>query len=72
MGAPVETLDVAVTQVVAGLSRSRTLNAVAVAPSAEPAVERWPGWMRLAILIGGSAALWAGLGWVAFRILKLG
>ena len=29
-------------------------------------------WARLAILIGGSAALWAGLGWVALRILKMG
>jgi hypothetical protein len=33
---------------------------------------RWPVWSRLAILIGGSAVLWAGLGWVAFQILKLG
>jgi len=34
---------------------------------------RWSaGWTRLAILIGGSVALWAGLAWLAFRILKLG
>ena len=34
--------------------------------------QRWPVWSRLAILLGGSAVLWAGLGWVAFQILKLG
>ena len=72
MGAPVDTLDVAVTHVVAGLPRSRTSNTVTIAPLDEPAVGRWPGWARLAILVGGSAALWAGLAWVAFRILKLG
>jgi hypothetical protein len=72
MGAPVETLDVVATHVVAGLSRSRDRGVVAAARSDEPAIERWPGWTRLAVLIGGSAALWAGLAWVAFRILKLG
>jgi hypothetical protein len=38
---------------------------------AKPAAGVWPGWARLAILLAGSLALWAGLGWVAFRILKL-
>ncbi len=46
--------------------------AVAPAPSDEPAVVRWPGWARLAVLIGGAAGLWAGLGWIALRVLKLG
>lgn len=45
---------------------------IAAAPSRELQVGRWPVWSRLAILIGGSAVLWAGLGWVAFQILKLG
>jgi hypothetical protein len=67
----VETLDVVATHAVAR-PPSRTLRAVASAPSDEPVVERWPGWTRLAILIGGSVALWAGLAWLAFRILKLG
>jgi len=68
----VETLDVVATHVVARPSRLRTLNAVAPAPSDEPVVGRWSGCTRMAILIGGSAALWAGLAWVAFRVLKLG
>jgi hypothetical protein len=72
MGSPVETLDVVATHAVARLSRSRNRSVVAATRSDEPAVERWPGWTRLAVLIGGSAALWAGLAWVALRILKLG
>jgi hypothetical protein len=67
----VETLDVAVTGVAAAPSRTRDQGAKAIAPSHEPAVGRWPGWTRLAILLGGSAALWAGLAWVAVLVLKL-
>jgi hypothetical protein len=63
---------VAATPAVAAPSVSLDLGAVAAAPSHELRVGRWPGWSRLAILIGGSAILWAGLGWVAFRVLKLG
>ena len=63
---------ISATRVVAGPSSSIDLASPAVAPTHEPDVERWPGWARLAILIGGSAALWAGLGWVALRILKMG
>jgi hypothetical protein len=63
--------QVAATRAVARPPSSLDLAAVALAPSREPAVGRWPGWMRLAILIGGSAALWIGLGWIALRILKL-
>jgi hypothetical protein len=62
---------VVATPVVAAFSVSLDLGAVAAAPSQEPAVGRWPGWARLTVLIGGSAALWAGLAWLAFRILKL-
>jgi hypothetical protein len=63
---------VAATPVVAAPSVSLDLGAVAAAPSREPQVGRWPGWGRLAVLLGGSAILWAGLGWLAFRVLKLG
>jgi len=63
---------VAATQAVAASPVSLDLGAVAVAPSHEPQVRRWPGWSRMAILVGGSAILWAGLGWLAFRVLKLG
>ncbi len=72
-----ETLDVAVTPVAAApsrtrdLARLRDLAARAAASSPEPAVDRWPVWTRLAILVGGSAALWAGLAWVAVLVLKL-
>ena len=55
---------------VAGPPASRDARAVA-ALWPEPVVPRSPGWVRMAILLGGSLALWAGLGWVAFRILKL-
>ena len=63
---------VAATRAVAGPSSSLDLASVAIAPSHDASIGRWPGWARLAILIGGSAALWAGIGWIAFRILKLG
>src|SRR6185312_6232161 len=70
-GTPVETLDVAATPVVVVPSRSRDLGATVAAPSHEPDIARWPGWIRLAILIGGSAVLWGVLAWVAFQILAL-
>jgi hypothetical protein len=68
----VETLDVAATSVAVAPPLSRDRRVMAATPSHEPDVGRWPVWARLAILIGGSAALWAGLGWVALRILKMG
>ena len=43
-----------------------------VSASQEHEIGRWPVWSRLAILLGGSAVLWAGLGWVAFRVMQLG
>jgi hypothetical protein len=67
----VETLDVAATPVVAVPSRSRDLGATTAAPAHEPDIARWPASTRLAILLGGSAILWAGLVWVALEILAL-
>ena len=67
-----ETLDIAATQVAARRSSSVDLGAVVAAPADEPFVGRWPGWARLAVLIGGSAALWAVIGWLALRVLRLG
>ena len=66
-----KTLDVAPTQVGAVPSRSRDLGAMAAAPAHEPDIARWPAWTRLSILVGGSAVLWAGLAWVALKILAL-
>jgi hypothetical protein len=42
------------------------------APAHDAAVGRWPGWARLAVLVGGSAILWAVLAWVALLVMKLG
>ena len=67
-----ETLDVAGAQVAARRSSSLDLGAVVAAPADEPFVGRWPGWARLAVLLGGSLALWAIIGWLALRVLKLG
>ena len=36
-----------------------------------PRVERWPGWVRLSILLGSSALLWVGLIWTALQLAKL-
>jgi hypothetical protein len=63
---------VAATPAIAVPSVSLDLAAVSAAPSRELELGRWPVWRRLAILIIGSALLWAGLGWVAFQVLKLG
>ena len=60
------------TPAVAAPSVSLGLGAVVSAPSQELQAGRWPVWSRLAILLGGSAVLWAGLGWVAFRVMQLG
>jgi hypothetical protein len=68
----VDTLDMTATSVVARPVAPLDIGAVAPAPADEPAVTRWPGWARLVILIGGAAGLWAGIGWIAFRVLKLG
>ena len=50
----------------------REFGAVAKAPAGEPAVGRWPGWLRVLILFGGAAGLWAGIAWIAMRVMKLG
>jgi hypothetical protein len=63
---------VATRPAIAAPSVTLDLSAVAAAPSRDIEVGRWPVWSRLAILVGSSALLWAGLGWVAFRVLKLG
>jgi hypothetical protein len=68
----VETLDVAATPVATVPSRTRVLGSKAAAASHEAAVGRWPGWARLALLVGGSAILWGVLAWVALLVLKLG
>jgi hypothetical protein len=57
-----DTLDMAATHAVA--RRSSLLDAGA-ASADEPSVDCWPGWARVTIVFGSSAALWAG-------ILKLG
>lgn len=65
-----KTIDMTATSAVA---RPASLDrAVARAPSDEPEVVRWPGWARLAVLVGGAVGLWVGLGWIALRVLKLG
>jgi hypothetical protein len=72
----VKTLEVAAADIAARPSSPRDLaldlGAVAPAPAAEPQVARWPGAVRLLILVGGAAGLWIGLGWIALRVLKLG
>ncbi len=70
-GASVNT-HTAAPRAVAVTSLSLDLGKAAAAPQKELQVGRWPGWSRMAILVGASAILWAGLGWVAFRVLKLG
>ena len=67
-----ETLDIAATDVAVTPMPVLDLSAVAVAPPHEPAVDRWPGWVRLTHLLGGAAGLWAGIGWIAVQVLKLG
>jgi len=62
---------VAASPVVAARSVSLDLGVVA-SPSRELEVGRWPCWARLMILVGASGALWVALGWLAFRVLKLG
>jgi hypothetical protein len=71
-GSSVETIAVTATQVVAKPPSPVGLGQAVGAPSEEPQVGRWPGWARLLILVGGSAALWGVIGWAAFRFLKLG
>ncbi len=66
-----DTLEVAATHA-ASPSSSPNVSVLAVAPSDEPRIGRWPGWVRLAILLGSGAGLWAGIAWLAFHILKLG
>jgi hypothetical protein len=68
----VETLAVAATRAVATPPSSLDLGPAVSALPDEPEVRRWPGWACLAILFGGSAALWAAIAWAAIRILKLG
>lgn len=67
-----ETLDITATKVVASSRPMLDLASVPVAPPDEPAVGRWPGWIRVTLLLGGAAALWAGIGWIAVQVVKLG
>jgi hypothetical protein len=66
-----ETLDMTATNVVAPPKPVLDLSAVAIAPADEPAVGRWPGWVRVSILLGGAGALWAGIGWIAVQVVHL-
>ena len=47
------------------------MGAATASPADEPQVGRWPGWARLGILVGGSAALWGGIAVAAVRVLSL-
>lgn len=67
-----ETLDMTATDMVAPRTPALDLGAVAPAPSDEPAATRWPGWVRLTILLGGAGVLWGGIGWAAFALLRPG
>lgn len=67
-----ETLNITATDIVAPPKPVLDLGAVAVAPVDEPAVGRWPGWVRVSILLGGAGALWVGLGWIALQVIHLG
>lgn len=67
-----ETLDIVATDVVAPATPVLDLGAVALAPPDEPAVRRWPGWLRLTIVVGGAASLWVGIGWVALQVAHPG
>jgi hypothetical protein len=69
---PVKTLDMTATDAVAPRTPVLDLGAVAPAPNDEPTIERWPGWARVGILLGGTAALWAGIGWAAVTVFRLG
>jgi len=68
----VDTLELTATDVGAPKMPALDLSAVAVAPQDEPAIQRWPGAVRLGILLGGAAAVWVAIGWIALRIAHLG
>ena len=53
-----DTLDMAATHAGAGPSSSLDVGA---ASADEPAIDCWPGWARVTIVFGSSAALWAGI-----------
>ena len=65
-------MEIAATEVVASPKPVLDLGAVAIAPADEPSIGRWPGWARVTILLGGAAALWAGIGWIAVQVFRLG
>jgi hypothetical protein len=65
----VETFSAAATHAVAPPSSSVDLTAAA--PAEDMRVTPWPAGARLAILIGGSAALWSAIAWVAYSLIKL-
>jgi hypothetical protein len=65
-------MDIMATDVVASRKPVLDLASVAVAPPDEPAIGRGPGWVRVSILLGGGAALWAGIGWIALQVVHLG
>jgi hypothetical protein len=37
----------------------------------EPALGRWPGWLRAVVLFVGGAGTWTGLAWVVLLMLSL-
>jgi hypothetical protein len=44
---------------------------VAAAPSEALEIGRWPGWVSLTIMFGGSAVLWSAIAWATLGVLKL-
>ena len=67
-----DAIDIAATDMVsAGPSSLLDLGAVVAAPMDEPSVDRWPGWLRATILIGGAAGLWAVIAWAGARALGI-
>ena len=67
-----ETLEINATNVAVTPMPVLDLSAVAIAPPHEPDIGRWPGWARVGILLGGAGALWAGIGWIAVQVFRLG
>jgi hypothetical protein len=65
-------MEIAATDVVASPKPVLDLGAVAIAPADEPSIGRWPGWVRMTILLGGAVALWGGIGWIAVQVFRLG
>jgi len=58
-----ETLDIAAPERAASAGRKArpALLTASAPPSYADATARWPGWARLALLLGASLGLWGGL-----------